>query len=485
LEKTSTSPATSPKASRWNSRLAVFCLRALIAAATFTLPLAYPAAGPRDVQAGKTGPEKSGPAKTARLTEIKASHEGDHVRVTLYLDAKADYVSDVFALPGKDKGRRGLVVEIKNTLLASKAAIASNADEGSGPVRNIRVTPRQQGLLRVEMDLAEGSAQSVTTLESPFRIVVDVSLGKKNSAKLPAKAPEAGKPTPRGQALAATEAASAAQNVDNPVIKPVSCAPNQSAILGKVEKSPPYKLPSGSMRQADSLVRQLGLTVHTIMIDPGHGGKDNGATGARGLHEKDVVLALAKILGGKLSAMGFEVHYTRTTDVFIPLAKRTEMANAVHADLFVSIHCNAHAEKSIHGLETYSMNLARTPEEVKMAARENATEQRKIGDLQSILTDLMLNSKMKESEDLAASVQGSVISVLSHVRPIHDHGIHEAPFFVLLGAKMPAVLVEVGYVTNPEEAASLCDKAYLDKLANGLVSGVLNYKAKIERYASL
>ena len=97
----------------------------------------------------------------------------------------------------------------------------------------------------------------------------------------------------------------------------------------------------------------------------------------------------------------------------------------------------------------------------------------------------MLNSKVKESGDLAASVQEGVLSGLSRVRPIRDHGIHEAPFFVLLGAKMPAILVEVGYVTNPDEAAALSDKAYLDKLATGLVGGVLQYKSKIERYASL
>ncbi|MBF0482897.1 MAG: N-acetylmuramoyl-L-alanine amidase [Desulfovibrionaceae bacterium] len=221
------------------------------------------------------------------------------------------------------------------------------------------------------------------------------------------------------------------------------------------------------------------------MLDPGHGGKDNGATGARGLHEKDVTLALAKILGAKLTAQGFTVHYTRTADVFVPLSKRTEMANAARADLFVSIHCNAHEQKSVSGLETYSMNLARSKEAAKVAARENASEQRRIGDLQSILTDLMLNSKVKESGDLAASVHGGALAGLSRYHSLRDHGIHEAPFFVLLGAKMPAVLIEAGYVTNPEEAAALSDKAYLDKLATGLVAGLLNYKSKIERYASL
>jgi len=484
LEKTSISPATSPKASRWNNRLAIFCLRGLIAAAIFTLPLAYPAAGPRDVQAGKAAPENPTPARTPRLTEIKAGPDGDHVRVTILLDAKADYASEVFALPGKPGGRHGLVVELKNAFLAPKAAVAQGSGEESGAVRNIRVTPRK-GALRVEMDLAEHSVESVSTLDSPFRIVVDVSQDKKNSAKTAPKAPETAKPAARVQAAAASDVNPATQNADNPAVKHVAYTQNQSSVLGKVEKSAPYKLPSGSMRQADSLVRQLGLTVHTIMIDPGHGGKDNGATGARGLHEKDVTLALAKILGGKLTAMGFAVHFTRTTDVFVPLAKRTEMANTVHADLFVSIHCNAHEQKSISGLETYTMNLARSKEAAKVAARENAADPRTIGDLQSILTDLMLNSKVKESGDLAASVQEGVLSGLSRVRPIRDHGIHEAPFFVLLGAKMPAILVEVGYVTNPDEAAALSDKAYLDKLATGLVGGVLQYKSKIERYASL
>ena len=131
------------------------------------------------------------------------------------------------------------------------------------------------------------------------------------------------------------------------------------------------------------------------MLDAGHGGKDPGAV-ANGIREKDVNLRFVKILGKKLKAKGFNVVYTRTTDIFIPLEQRTAIANVKKADLFISVHCNANRSKKINGLETYSLNLAKSKDAVRIAARENAVDPRAISDLQFILTDLMVNSKIKE-----------------------------------------------------------------------------------------
>jgi N-acetylmuramoyl-L-alanine amidase len=159
------------------------------------------------------------------------------------------------------------------------------------------------------------------------------------------------------------------------------------------------------------------------------------------------------------------------------------MANVKKADLFLSIHCNANNSSKISGLETYSLNLAKSRDAVRIAARENAVDPRAISDLQFILTDLMVNSKIKESRDLADDVQ---TNTLAHVRrkwQIQNKGVREAPFYVLMGAKMPSILVELGYITNATEAKRLKSDSYLDYLARGVVDGVLAYKSKIERYA--
>jgi len=196
-----------------------------------------------------------------------------------------------------------------------------------------------------------------------------------------------------------------------------------------------------------------------------------------------VNLRFAKILGAELKRRGLNVLYTRTTDTFIPLETRTDLANNKGADLFVSIHCNAHGDAGTSGLETYSLNLASSQEAVRVAARENASSKKTIGDLQAILTDLMLSAKTTESKDLAQYVQKRSMANLSG--RTRDRGPHEAPFFVLIGANMPAVLVEMGYITNPAEAKRLASDAYLRALARGMVDGILSYKKKIERYATL
>jgi N-acetylmuramoyl-L-alanine amidase len=230
-------------------------------------------------------------------------------------------------------------------------------------------------------------------------------------------------------------------------------------------------------------VEQLGLSVRTIMVDAGHGGKDPGARGF-GLQEKDVNLRMALILGKALKAKGFRVLYTRTTDDFLPLEERTSMANAKKADLFLSVHCNALSDASMHGFETYSLNLAKTPDAVRVAARENSVSDKNISDLQMILTDLMLTSKIKESVALARGVHKSGLGALRSRWNVADNGTREAPFYVLMGAKMPAVLMEIGYITNKTEAARLAGDAYLKALAGGIAEGIVAYKQQIERYTA-
>jgi N-acetylmuramoyl-L-alanine amidase len=207
------------------------------------------------------------------------------------------------------------------------------------------------------------------------------------------------------------------------------------------------------------------------MLDAGHGGKDPGAV-YNGLYEKDINLRMVKIMGRMLEERGFKVLYTRTTDKFIPLDERTAMANTQKVDLFISIHCNAHPNRNVEGFELYYLNLAKTEDAVRVAARENAVSVKKISDLQVILTDLMLNSKIKESSQLARDVHARATSTMRKSYPdFTDHGVREAPFYVLMGAKMPAILVELGYITNPKNAALLNSEQYLTSMAGDSWTG--------------
>ncbi len=239
-----------------------------------------------------------------------------------------------------------------------------------------------------------------------------------------------------------------------------------------------------SPAKGDSLLEQLGLTVQTIMIDAGHGGKDPGAM-AGGFSEHQFTLAMAKRVGALLQKKGFTVLYTRTSNKFISLQDRPDMANQKKADLFISIHVNANNNPDVCGLETYYLDMAKTQGAAVVAARENAVSVKNISDLQVILTDLMLSSKMEESHELARCVHGGILNEVRRAKvKAPDNGVRSAPFYVLMGARMPAILVEFGYITNKGDAANLDSESFLQNQAEGLVNGIADYKAKLARTAS-
>lgn len=162
------------------------------------------------------------------------------------------------------------------------------------------------------------------------------------------------------------------------------------------------------------------------------------------------------------------------------------MANSKGADLFISLHCNAYKDRSVSGLEVYYLNLARSKAAVRVAARENGVSVKKISDMQFILSDLMLNSKIKESKEMAELVHNATLkTVRRKYRSARDHGVRGAFFYVLTGAKMPSLLAELGYLTNRTEARRLGSDAYLKRIAEGMVLGIDSYKKKLENYASL
>ncbi len=219
------------------------------------------------------------------------------------------------------------------------------------------------------------------------------------------------------------------------------------------------------------------LPSFVLVLDPGHGGKDPGAIGPTGLKEKDVVLKVAKLVKEKAEKqLGWSVYLTREDDLYLPLEERTAFANQKGGDLFVSIHCNASYNKETRGVETYFLSFTTDREALRLAARENGVPPSQIDALQLILYDLMLRAKVEESEKLAQFIQTNIVNNLkNNGNHVKDLGVKRAPFIVLVGAKMPSVLIEIGFITNPEEEEKLRDLLYLDIIADGILSGLLDY----------
>lgn len=235
-----------------------------------------------------------------------------------------------------------------------------------------------------------------------------------------------------------------------------------------------------------TLAQQLGLKVKRVIIDAGHGGHDTGAIGKGGTREKDVALAIAKKLGARLEAAGLEVVMTRDDDTFVKLEDRTRIANRQKGDLFISVHCNSAPTNKLRGIETYTLNTSSNRYSIRLAARENATTERGVGDLQYILADLATKANTGESSLLANRVQKSLIQNLSaDYKDVKNLGTKEALFFVLLGAKMPAILVETSFLSHPDEEARLADDAYQTKVAASISEAVEGFLEERNKLAQL
>jgi N-acetylmuramoyl-L-alanine amidase len=241
-------------------------------------------------------------------------------------------------------------------------------------------------------------------------------------------------------------------------------------------ETPPRRAGSPKTRgPAESLARQLGLKVRTVVIDPGHGGKDAGASG-HGLREKDIVLKLAKKLAARVEKrLGLTVYLTRGDDRFITLSRRTKIAKENKGDLFISLHVNANTLAGVQGLETYILNFATDRSAMAVAARENASADKTVAELQDVLQIIAKNTKISESAAMAQALHKAAVAGLSQKYKIRDLGVKEAPFYVLAGTDVPSILVETGFITNSQEAERLADDAYLDRLADGLANGLESY----------
>ncbi len=342
---------------------------------------------------------------------------------------------------------------------------------GDGFLQQIRIGQNQSDVVRVVLDFQNLSDYNVFTLPDPYRLVVDI-LGK---------AP-VGDAAPAPPPLQVAPPADVIEPEASPPVVVAEAEPEPESSAVEASSSPDIiRVPPKPRSGGYSIVQQLGLSASRVVIDPGHGGHDPG-TMKSGLREKDIVLDVAQRLQKLLEKDGFEVVMTRDKDVFIPLEERTGIANSKGADLFVSIHVNAARSSKPRGTETYFLNLATTPDAEEVAARENAVTTRRVNELQSILQKVLNNEKITESRELASRVQTSLSSELySSPRDSRNRGVKTAPFYVLLGAQMPSVLVEVAYLTNRNDARLLGDGAFLQKVAESIAVGVRGYQDSLVR----
>jgi len=378
---------------------------------------------------------KSKKKKLIAIKDIRHWSTSTYTRVVVDLENPVKYKKHLLKKDPDLKKPRRLFVDLQNSCISKE--IESSILIKDGLLRRARAAQHDKKTVRVVLDIDNMEGYRIFHLYDPFRIVVDVQ-GKERKVK---------------------------------TVKTVVA-----------QRSQKKKATNERKKKGISLAKQLGLGVKKIVIDAGHGGKDPGAIGRNGLREKDVVLKLAKLVAEKVRRdLHCQAILTRRSDVFLPLEKRTAIANMKKADLFISLHANAHKNRKFQGLETYILNIALDEDSMNVAARENATSKKNISDLQMILNDLVLNTKISESSRLAEFVhKGLVKELRKRYKTVKNRGVRQAPFYVLIGAEMPAILVEVGYITNSIENRRLKSVSYLKRAASGIVKGIDLYIKDME-----
>lgn len=454
------------------------------------------------------------------ISSIRVWTQADVSRVILELNGALAYKHERLNNPARvyfdfpnitlkladSPGKRYLSTQVSGPLLTRFRAAESQSGAGT----------------RVVFDLAaETATYAVSELANPTRLVVEFRNGP-----IPARPPAVAEPVevvPRislDQMRAnASKAASTGKIPTPPVaakVSPVASGypPATSASLETpsrllVDPAPPPSATaisaaasssrtstSGSsladpspalpaQRASKSMTRALGLKLGRIVLDPGHGGHDLGTSSPKGLHEKDLVLDIAKRLGILLeSRLGSEVLYTRNDDTFIALEKRTEFANREKADLFVSIHANSSRLVSVSGPETFFLNFTSSQDAMEVASRENASSGKTIFELQDLVKQIALNDKLTESREFAAKVQTAMISLNKKdgTAASRNRGVKRAPFVVLIGAAMPSILTEIGFLTNAREEALLRKPEYRQRVAEALFRGISQYAQGLSHF---
>jgi N-acetylmuramoyl-L-alanine amidase len=333
-------------------------------------------------------------------------------------------------------------------------------------VKKIRVAEALEGVTRIVLDLQSNADYTANQLSNPDRLVIEL---RSKGAALPAPPAVVTQAVPVPPAL--TPAA-----LPQPLVEPRASASGPSPEAGRAAK-----LTSDG---AGSLTRALGLKIRRIVLDPGHGGQDDGTSGPSGLLEKDLVLDVALRLGKLIeSRMGSEVIFTRSDDTFIPLERRTAIANEKKADLFLSIHANSSPYPRIGGVESYYLNFTTAKDALAVASRENASSDKSVFELRDLIQKITMQDKAEESKEFAGRIQAALFPFAAHYDPgIKNRGVKKAPFVVLIGASMPSVLAEIGFLSNAKEEAMLAKPEHRQRLAEALYHGVSRYAQSLSHF---
>jgi N-acetylmuramoyl-L-alanine amidase len=436
---------------------------------------------PRPVPTAPNLPARPASASKVVVREVKRVVLPEVVRVTIELDGEVAYREEALQNPSR------LFFDLSGATLAPAIEEGVRTFTDGDVVHEIRIGTHPGGIARVVLDTRGVARHSLFTLYNPYRLVLDMYR-------------EPGALTQKAPASSPTAVASAARPSGGDVISPGNAT--------AVRPLPPPAPASGTTRSTDlpmpsapagpnvataptapesnssgnySLARQLGLGVSRIVIDAGHGGHDVGALGD-GIREAELVLDVALRVEKLLrQEAGIDVVMTRRTDEFIELEERTRIANRQNADLFLSIHANSSRKKTAQGVETFVLNFANTSDAEEVAARENAIAKGSMRQLPDIVKAITLNNKLDESRDLAEIVQANLVSRLRKTESeLPDRGIKQAPLVVLIGASMPSVLAEIGFVSTPEEGGRLKTAKYRQEIAEALRDAVIRYQRSLK-----
>lgn len=405
----------------------------------------------------------------SRITDLRVWSNPSYTRIVIDADKDTTYEHRVLKKdPSIDKPQR-LYIDFNQSKLAKSFKNFIPIDDDL--LLDARAGQYTLESVRVVVDIKSFKSYKIFSLNNPFRIILDIWGDDAGAVRADKSSPPVSEP-PEAPAQAEIRKGSAGGKHI-----PLTVPPRKGRGKSSGKNYVKYE-PKGSKVEPGALAKQLALGVSRIIIDPGHGGKDFGAPGAiKGVFEKDVTLAIGKRLAAKIQkTLNCDVLMTRTTDRYVSLEERTAIANTKNGDLFISIHTNAAKNQEAYGIETFFLNLATDDEAIAVAARENATSTKNISDLQSILTDLMQNAKVNESSRLAVLVQDNVCSFMStKYSNIKNKGVKKAPFYVLLGAQMPSILVETSFISNQRECSRLTSPEYQDKLCDAIILGVRRY----------
>jgi N-acetylmuramoyl-L-alanine amidase len=449
---------------------------------------------------------------TTVLREVRFWSSADVTRIAIETSKEVDFKHGQLQNPSR------LFVDLVDARTTAEfKGLAYTIPVNDGLVKKIRVAPNQASTTRVVLDLEAAAVVSASRLVNPPRIVLDVRRATGDPVPpilqpgaapavshapalpppslpppLPQAKPESVKaaaPPPPPAAVKPEPVVSAKVEVPKLVVIPAPTLPPPSAMpvtpSAPTPTPPPGRSAEAARMVTPSLTRALGLKLNRVALDAGHGGFDPGSDGPTGLVEKelalDVTLRVGKLLEQRTD---IEVIYTRKDDTFIDLHERAPLANRAKADLFLSIHANTAPVRSVVGAETYYLNRGESKADLALATRENALASKSISELGDLVKKIVAYDKRDESRELAARVQAATheLSVQTYGR-VYNRGVRHSPLVVLIGATMPAVLVEVGFISSIKEEALLKKAEHRQKVAEAIYKGIVSYARSLSHYS--